>query len=35
MVPRDAPRAPIDVTAAMYEPTIGHDILDDLFLDIE
>ena len=33
MVPREAPAAPIDVTAAMYAPTIGHDILDDLFLE--
>ena len=33
MVPRETPAAPIDVTAAMYVPTIGHDILDDLFLE--
>jgi Fe-S-cluster-containing dehydrogenase component len=31
MVPFDAPREVIDVTAAMYEPTIGHDVLDDVF----
>ena len=31
MVPRDAPTAVIDVTGAMYEPPIGHDMLDDVF----
>jgi Fe-S-cluster-containing dehydrogenase component len=31
MVPVDAPREHIDVTAAMYEPAIGHDVLDDVF----
>lgn len=31
MVPADAPRELIDVTAAMYEPTIGHDVLEDVF----
>jgi Fe-S-cluster-containing dehydrogenase component len=31
MVPMDAPRDIIDVTGAMYEPTIGHEVLDDVF----
>jgi Fe-S-cluster-containing dehydrogenase component len=31
MVPIDAPREIVDVTAAMYEPTVGHDVLDDVF----
>jgi hypothetical protein len=31
MVPVDAPLQNIDVTAAMFEPTIGHDVLDDVF----
>ncbi|MCB9592892.1 MAG: 4Fe-4S ferredoxin [Sandaracinaceae bacterium] len=31
MVPADAPKETVDVTAAMYERTIGHDILDDVF----
>ena len=31
MVPIDAPSEVVDVTAAMYEPTIGHDVLDDVF----
>jgi Fe-S-cluster-containing dehydrogenase component len=31
MVPADAPRELIDVTAAMYESTIGHDVLEDVF----
>jgi Fe-S-cluster-containing dehydrogenase component len=31
MVPADAPSETIDVTAAMYEPSIGHDVLDDVF----
>ena len=34
MVPRDAPVELVDVTAAMYEPTIGHDILDDVFAGV-
>jgi len=34
MVPRDVPVDIVDVTAAMYEPTVGHDILDDVFLEI-
>ena len=34
MVPRDAATEIVDVTAAMHEPTIGHDILDDVFDDI-
>jgi Fe-S-cluster-containing dehydrogenase component len=32
MVPRDAPTEIVDVTAAMHEPTIGHEILDDVFV---
>ena len=35
MVPRDARVAVVDVTAAMYEPTIGHDMLDDVFQEPE
>jgi Fe-S-cluster-containing dehydrogenase component len=31
MVPLEAPAEVVDVTAAMYEPTSGHDVLDDLF----
>jgi Fe-S-cluster-containing dehydrogenase component len=31
MIPADALPEVIDVTAAMYEPTIGHDLLDDIF----
>jgi Fe-S-cluster-containing dehydrogenase component len=31
MVPLDAPQEVIDVTAAMHEPTTGHDVLDDVF----
>ena len=34
MVPRDAPIAIVDVTAAMHEPTIGHDMLDDVFTEM-
>jgi Fe-S-cluster-containing dehydrogenase component len=34
MVPRDAPTEIVDVTAAMHEPTIGRDILDDVFMGI-
>jgi Fe-S-cluster-containing dehydrogenase component len=33
MVPRGAPREIVDVTAAMHEPPIGHDVLDDVFMD--
>ena len=29
--PLDAPTAIVDVTASMHDPTIGHDILDDVF----
>jgi hypothetical protein len=31
MVPADAPLQNLDVTAAMYEPTIGHDVLENVF----
>jgi hypothetical protein len=34
MVPRDAPTEIVDVTSAMHEPTIGHEILDDVFMEI-
>jgi Fe-S-cluster-containing dehydrogenase component len=33
MVPADAPIAILDVTAAMFEPTIGHDMMTDAFGD--
>lgn len=33
MVPRDAPEENVDVTAAMHEPTIGHEMLDEVFMD--
>jgi Fe-S-cluster-containing dehydrogenase component len=33
MAPRDWADEVVDVTAAMYEPTIGHDMLDDIFTD--
>ena len=32
MLPRDAPEW-VDVAAAMHEPTLGHDMLDDAFGD--
>ena len=31
MIPRPVPADVVDVTAAMFEPSIGHDILDDVF----
>lgn len=31
MVPAEAPREIVDVTAAMHVSTIGHDMLDDIF----
>jgi Fe-S-cluster-containing dehydrogenase component len=34
MVPRDAPAEIVDVTAAMDEPTIGHEMLDDVFTEM-
>lgn len=34
MVPRDAATEIVDVTAAMHEPTIGREILDDVFMGI-
>ena len=34
MVPREGATEIVDVTAAMHEPTIGHEILDDVFNDI-
>jgi Fe-S-cluster-containing dehydrogenase component len=33
MVPREAPIEQVDVTEAMYQPTIGQDIMGDLLLD--
>ncbi len=33
MVPREAPEDHVDVTAAMFEPTIGHDVFADLFTE--
>ena len=35
MVPREAPEEIVDVTAALHEPTIGHEMLDDVFASIE
>jgi hypothetical protein len=32
MVPKEAPIEQVDVTAAMYQPAIGQDILDDLLM---
>jgi Fe-S-cluster-containing dehydrogenase component len=32
MIPKEAPGEQVDVTAAMYQPTIGQDILDDLLM---
>jgi len=32
MVPKEAPAEHVDVTAVMYEPAIGQDILDDLLM---
>lgn len=34
MVPKHEQRAHLDVTAAMHEPTIGHDVLDDVFAEV-
>jgi hypothetical protein len=34
MVPRDAPSEIVDVTAAMHEPAIGRDILDEVLMAI-
>jgi len=34
MVPREAPTTLVDVTAAMHEPTIGHEMLDDVFTEV-
>ena len=31
MVPADLPAEVIDVTAAMFEPTMGHEVLEDVF----
>jgi Fe-S-cluster-containing dehydrogenase component len=31
MVPADRPADVIDVTAAMFEPTMGHEMLEDVF----
>jgi len=31
VVPADASEAIVDVTAAMYEPPVGHDMLEDIF----
>ncbi|HEY5961572.1 MAG TPA: 4Fe-4S dicluster domain-containing protein [Polyangiaceae bacterium] len=31
MAPRAVPREILDVCGAMYEPSVGHDILDDMF----
>jgi Fe-S-cluster-containing dehydrogenase component len=35
MVPLEAPTEVVDVTAAMHEPTMGHDILDDVFATVK
>ena len=34
MVPLEAPEEVVDVTAALFAPTIGHDILDDVFAEV-
>lgn len=31
MVPQHSPAEVVDVTSAMHEPTLGHNILDDIF----
>jgi hypothetical protein len=33
MVPKDGPVEHVDVTAAMHQPTIGHDIFADILMD--
>jgi Fe-S-cluster-containing dehydrogenase component len=33
MVPTDAPDELVDVTAAMFEPTVGHEMVEDIFND--
>jgi Fe-S-cluster-containing dehydrogenase component len=35
MVPLELPQEIVDVTSAMYEPSIGHDVLDDMFVSEE
>jgi Fe-S-cluster-containing dehydrogenase component len=35
MVPLELPQEIVDVTSAMYEPSIGHDVLDDIFASEE
>ena len=32
--PREAPAEVVDVTAAMHEPTIGLEILEDVFMEM-
>jgi Fe-S-cluster-containing dehydrogenase component len=34
MIPRESRTEIVDVTAAIHEPTIGHAILDDVFMEI-
>jgi Fe-S-cluster-containing dehydrogenase component len=33
MVPASAPHEVVDVAAALYEPTIGHEVIADVFLE--
>jgi len=33
MIPKDEPVEHVDVTAAMHQPTIGHDIFEDILLE--
>ena len=35
MIPSDVPQEIVDVTAAMYVPTIGQDVFADLFTEEE
>jgi Fe-S-cluster-containing dehydrogenase component len=34
MVPRESPAEIVDVTAAMYEPSIGHDVFASVFANV-
>ena len=31
LVPADVPAEVVDVTAAIFEPTMGHELLEDVF----
>jgi hypothetical protein len=35
MIPKEAPEELIDVTGAMHDPAVGHEVLEDVFTDGE